>query len=233
MAEEILIRWSSDKSSIEADIDNVDKAVSEKKEELIDENKRIAQDVLGVLTDQRQQQMIINTKTDIENQRLGSLMTHIENLRNESQFVENASLEQRIEFNAITREIRLAQQEVDDLKSKVKAVKQEVSVAKDTLRAVSAGVSAALGFLALATAITGDVQDIAFSSALTVASSTISLAVAYGTLGAASGNLALIAAAGAAASSAASIINTLKAYQTREQFRINSLSRRATNRSNY
>ena len=83
MGEDVIIRFGSDRKSIDADIDAVDKAVTEKKEELVDENKRIAQDVIGNLTDANQDLKIVKVGSARQAQRLADATIRLELLSKE------------------------------------------------------------------------------------------------------------------------------------------------------
>jgi len=93
-------------------------------------------------------------------------------------------------------------------------------------RGLSQLVSGVTGFASLATAISGRQQDQMISTMLAVASNSLQLFATYGAIGAASGNLALVAAAGSGASGLASIINTINAVGQRQQANQEAESRR-------
>lgn len=230
---DIIIKWISDRSEIDAEIDAAKEEVDEVKDELIEEKDLITQDLFGLLADVEQKAQIQSIRTEEENQRLGAVRAKLEFLKNESDALGRITLLNIAEKNALNREMRITFNEIQALEARSKVIKEEVKQGESKLAAISIGVSSVLGFLSLASALTGDIADVAFSTALSVASSTISLAIVYGTLGAASGNLALVAAGGAAASSAASIINTLKIYQSRNQTILNQRNTQQLHRSNY
>jgi hypothetical protein len=103
------------------------------------------------------------------------------------------------------------------LETMLEGQERRVSTLKQELHHIGAIVSATSGFLSLLFAISGSQQDQAISTTMSIVSSALQIAIVYGTLAAATGNWAMLAAAGSAASSAASIINTVRSVGERQR----------------
>ena len=94
-------------------------------------------------------------------------------------------------------------------------------------------ISGATGFLSLFTALSRSQEERQLSLALAFASNLVSIATSYGTIAAASGNIALFAAAGTAAASAATIINTITSIGVRGEANRQAEERRLQNLRQY
>lgn len=131
-----------------------------------------------------------------------------------------------IKYEALKRDIRIQQGLIEqrriDLENRIKennTVITEQETRTDTVRkklaSISAGISAAAGFLSLYQALADETEQSIISVGLSLGTALISMAVSYGTLAASTGNFVTLAAAGTAAASAATIINTLKGVSRR------------------
>ncbi len=131
------------------------------------------------------------------------------------------------EFFLESRLRRIRDSIVEETRAKLR------SIADLSVLEVAGLISGATGFLSLFTALSRSQEERQLSLALAFASNLISIATSYGTIAAASGNIALFAAAGAAAASAATIINTITSIGVRGEANRQAEERRLQNLRQY
>lgn len=125
--------------------------------------------------------------------------------------------------------LKVLQQEDIKIDSQLAAAETKTNLLKIEIQTLLTVISGALGFVALGSALAGEQILGQFTPLISIAVLTLQQVVQLQALGAISGNLALFAAAGALAASAAATIGTIKSFQAQTQAQFDSDQRRKLN----
>jgi len=258
---DIRISFSGDQGPVDNSIDNLNKSAQEILDELqekgTDRIESLQLDSLNLVRDLQQfeqlqlqftlsqeaEQRFIEQENNQSNIRITELRREIVDIEQRLTNGTNIQQQTRTRYETFLRDVAVQEELIAfrnrSLESRIQSNEQQLEQQEkrtfglsQKLSAVSAGISAAAGFLSLYQALVDDTEASLITTAISLTGSLVAIALTYGTLAAASGNIALLAAAGATASSAASIINTLRSIGRRNQSQINMQRRRDLNRSN-